>query len=68
VRTEAALAAVKIAAAIAPSKQNEAKAATEKVLTITTSEAVRKQAQQLIEAIDPLRGRDAGKTDALRTD
>jgi len=68
VRTEAALAAVKIAAAIAPSKQNEAKAAAEKVLSLTTNEAVRKQAKELIEAIERLPGRDGGQIDALRPD
>jgi len=68
VRSEAALAAVKIALAIAPDNQNAAKAAADRLLTMTTNETVRKQAKELIEAIDRLQDRDAGQIDALRHD
>jgi len=68
VSTEAALAAVKIAAAIAPRNQNEAKAAAEKVLSLTTNETVRKRAKELIEAIDRLPGHDGAQIDALSPD
>ena len=55
VQVEAALAAVKIAAAIAPNNQSKARAAAKKVLSMTNSETVRKQAEELIAEVDRLR-------------
>ncbi len=51
VRTEAALALVRIAGSISQSHPKEAKAAAQKVLAVSTNDSARQQAQEVLDAI-----------------